>query len=59
MNDKVLTEAVWQTEGTGLWAAEDFDLFHVEEIADCAEASQIEIVDQEAHGGVGRLPFKL
>ncbi|MFT6273397.1 MAG: hypothetical protein ACJA0F_002251, partial [Dinoroseobacter sp.] len=20
MNDKVLTEAVWQTEGTGLWA---------------------------------------
>ena len=47
------------TEGTGLSAPEDFDLLGIEERSGAAESGEVEVIDEETYGRVGRLAFKL
>ena len=39
---------------SALRAAQHFDLLHVEERCDCANAAEIDVVDQETHRRIGR-----
>jgi hypothetical protein len=51
--------AAFAPKAPGLRAAQHLDLLHIERAAERAEAGEVEVVDEEAHGRVGRLAFVL